>query len=155
VGDLEDIDNDEIDGDDVPEIMEEIWRISVGQGKAPSWAFCFRDGESYDFFRDSLEALGSSQEECGDGEVIDLPWEATRAIVDEGFGIIIKEVSLGTDDLKPEVDVGAGLVRGEVFEMGPDADALSKVEDFWGGQVLIEAILTCEEDLDFWGFVET
>jgi hypothetical protein len=74
--------------------------------------------------------------------------------VDEGFGVVVEEVGLGADGLEPEVDVGPGLVDGEGFEMGPDADALGEVQEVRRTEVLIEGVLTGEEDFDFGDFVK-
>ena len=74
--------------------------------------------------------------------------------MDEGFGVIIKEVRFGADDLKPEVDIGPCLVEGEGLEVGSDADPLRQIDEVRGGEVVIEGILTCEEDFDFGGFIE-
>ena len=74
--------------------------------------------------------------------------------MDEGLCVVIEEVGLCADDFEPEVDIGRGLVYGEGFEMGPNADPLSEVEEVRGSEVLIEAVLTGEEDFDFGSFIE-
>lgn len=74
--------------------------------------------------------------------------------MDEGLGVVIEEVGFCADDFEPEVDICPGLVKGEGFEMSPDADPLSEVEEVRGSEVLIEAVLTSEEDFDFGGFIE-
>jgi hypothetical protein len=96
--------------------------------------------EAFEVEDDALEVgliedgflLGSTEEESGAAEVVDLASDALGVIVDGGEEGVGEERFVATGDAEMVLDVGGGLFEVEGFEVVTDGDAL--VEGFKGSE---------------------